>query len=81
MRSLVLFVPSSVFNRCYLLSSFYYTGMLFSRCLVFFLTTNVSQGTLCLALSLVCMHSVTAPILALTKFSYSSFGVRASDIS
>ena len=47
----------------------------------FFLTTNVSHGTLGLALWLVGMHSVTASKWALTKFSYLSFGVGVSDIS
>ena len=47
----------------------------------FFLTTNVSHGTLGLALCLVGMHSATASEWALTKFSYSSFGVGVFDIS
>ena len=41
----------------------------------FFLTANVSNGTLCLIFSLVCMHSAVAFMWVLTKFSYSSFGV------
>ena len=47
----------------------------------FFLTANVSHGTLGLALYLVGMHSATASKWALTKFSYSSFEVGVSDIS
>ena len=47
----------------------------------FFLTSNVSHGTLCLALSLVGMYSTAASMWALMKFSYSSFGVGVSDIS
>ena len=39
----------------------------------FFLTSCVSHGTLYLSLSLVGMHSAVASMLALTKFSYSSF--------
>ena len=46
-----------------------------------FLTANVSNGTLGLVLCLVGMHSVAASKWALTKFSYSSFGVGVSDIS
>ena len=46
----------------------------------FFLTTNVSHGTLDLALCLVGMHSAAASKWALTKFSYSSFAVSVSDI-
>ena len=45
----------------------------------FFLTTSDSHGTLHLALVLVGMHPVTASIRAVSKFSYSSFGVRLSD--
>ena len=41
----------------------------------FFLTAKVSHGTLCLALCLLGMHSAAASKWALTKFSYSSFGV------
>ena len=41
---------------------------------------NVSQGNLYLALSLVGMLSAVASMWALTKFSYSSFGVSVSDI-
>ena len=47
----------------------------------FFLTANVSHGTLSLALCLVGMHSAAASKWALTKFSYSSFGVCVSDFS
>ena len=47
----------------------------------FFLTANVSHGTLGLALCLVSMHSAAASQWALTKFSYSSFGVCVSDFS
>ena len=47
----------------------------------FFLTANVSHGTLGLALCLVGTHSVAASKWAFTKFSYSSFGVGVSDIS
>ena len=43
----------------------------------FFLTADVPHGTLGLALCLVGMHSEWA----LTKFSYSSFGVGVFDIS
>ena len=41
----------------------------------FFLTANVSHGTLSFVLCLVDMHSAVATKWALTKFSYSSFGV------
>ena len=44
----------------------------------FFLTTNVSHGTLGLVLCLVGMHSAVASLWALTKFLYSSFGVCVS---
>ena len=47
----------------------------------FFLTTNVSFGTLSLALCLVGMHSAAASKWALMKFSYSLFGVGVSHIS
>ena len=47
----------------------------------FFLTANVSHWTLGLALCLVGMHSVAASKWALTKFSYSSFGVCVSVFS
>ena len=46
----------------------------------FFLTANVSHGTLGLALCLVGMHSAASK-RAFTKFSYSSFGVLFSDFS
>ena len=46
-----------------------------------FLTVNISHETLGLALCLVGMHSATASKWALTKFSYSSFGVGVYDIS
>ena len=42
------------------------------------LTANVSHGTQGLVLCLVGMHSAAASKWALTKFSYSSFGVRVS---
>ena len=44
----------------------------------FSLTANVSHGTLGLVLCLVGMHSAAASKWALTKFSYSSFGVCVS---
>ena len=47
----------------------------------FFLTDNVSDGTLGLALCLVDTHSAATCKWALTKFSYSSIGVGVSDIS
>ena len=47
----------------------------------FFLTANVSHGTLGLALCLVGMHSAAASYLAFTKFSYSSFVVYVSVLS
>ena len=47
----------------------------------FFLTANVSHGTLCLALGLVGIHSAAASMWEMMKFSYLSFGVGASDIS
>ena len=47
----------------------------------FFLTANVSDGTLCLVLCLVGMHSAATWKWALTKFSYSSFGVCVSVFS
>ena len=46
----------------------------------FFLTANISHGTLCLTLCLVGMHSAAASKWAVTKFSYSLFGVGVSDI-
>ena len=45
------------------------------------LTANVSHGILGLALCLVGIHSAAVYLLALTKFSYSSFRVCFSDIS
>ena len=47
----------------------------------FFLTANVSHGTLGLAFCLVGMHSAVASKWALAKFSYSSFGVYVSVFS
>ena len=44
----------------------------------FSLTANVSHGTLDLVLCFVSMHFAAASRCALTKFSYSSFGVRIS---
>ena len=41
----------------------------------FFLAAKIFQGIICLALRLVGMHSTAASMWALTKFSYSSFGV------
>ena len=42
----------------------------------FFLTANVSQGTICLALSLIGMHAAAAAAAAAAFiFLYSSFGV------
>ena len=46
-----------------------------------FLTANVSHGTMSLALYLVGMHSAATSNWALTKFSYSSFGICVSDFS
>ena len=43
----------------------------------FSLTANISDGTLYFVLVLVGMNSTAASRLALTKFSYSSFGVCA----
>ena len=45
------------------------------------LTANVSHGTLDLALSFVGMHFAATSRCVLTKFSYSSFGVRISVFS
>ena len=53
----------------------------FLRLYAFFLTANISHGTLGLALCLVSMHSAAPSKCAWTKFSYSSFGVVVSDIS
>ena len=47
----------------------------------YFLIANVSHGTLGLALCLVDMHSAAASKWALTKFSYSSYGVCVSVFS
>ena len=47
----------------------------------FLFTINVSHRTLCLALSLISMHSAPASMWELTKFSYSWFGISVSDIS
>ena len=47
----------------------------------FFLTANVSYGTLGLAFCLVDMHSAATSKWALTEFSYSSFRVGVSDFS
>ena len=44
----------------------------------FSLTANVSHGTLDLVLGFIAMHFAAASRCALTKFSYSSFGVRFS---
>ena len=46
----------------------------------FFLTVDVFHRSLGLALCLVVMHFAAASMWALTKFSYSSFGVGVSDI-
>ena len=54
----------------------YLEGVFTSAC--FSLTANVSHGTLDLVLSFVDMHFAAAFRCALTKFSYSSFGVRIS---
>ena len=53
-------------------------GRQFSRLYIFSLTANVSHGTLNLVLSFVGIHFAAASRFALTKFSYSSFGVRIS---
>ena len=50
-------------------------------CARFFITTNVSHGTLGLVLCLVGMHSSVACSWELTKFSYSSFEVCVSVFS
>ena len=47
----------------------------------FSLTANVSHGTLDLVLGFVGMYFAAASRLALTKFLYSSFGVRVSVFS
>ena len=47
----------------------------------FFLTVNVSHGTLYFTLNSVGMHSAAASMWVLMKFSYLSFGVSVSDIS
>ena len=47
----------------------------------FSLTANVSHGTLDFVLSFVVMYFAAASCWALTKFSYSSFGVRVSVFS
>ena len=52
----------------------------FSCLYAFFLNANVSYGTLGLVLCLFGMHSSAASEWALTKFSYSSFGVGVSNI-
>ena len=55
----------------------------FSRYVSFILNANVSHRTLCLALSLVGMHSAAAAAASMwawTNFSYSSFGVSVSNI-
>ena len=44
----------------------------------FSLTAKISHGTLDLVLSFVGMHFAAASRCTLTKFSYSSFGVRIS---
>ena len=64
---------SFVFDGFFLLHlAAVFTSALFS------LTTNVCYGTLDLVLSFVSMHFTAASSCALTKFSYSSFGVRIS---
>ena len=55
-------------------------GSSFHACTLF-LNANVSHRTLGLALSLLGMHSAAASKWALTKFSYSSFGVCVSVFS
>ena len=47
----------------------------------FLLTAKVSHGTLDLVLSFVALHFAAASRCALTKFSYSSLGVRVSVFS
>ena len=47
----------------------------------FFLTANVSHGTLDVVLGFLGMHFSAASWCALTKFSYSSFGVLISVFS
>ena len=49
--------------------------------ILFFLTATDFNGTLHLALGLVGMHSTAASLWAVTKFSYSSYGVCLSDMS
>ena len=65
--------------RLHLLVLFYYIRVVFSGYLVFFLTATVS-GTVLLVPGFVVMHSATASIWELTRFSILSFGVRVSDI-
>ena len=64
----------------YWLGSSYCIWKGFSR-LHAFITTNVFHGTLGLVLCLDGMHSAAASKWALTKISYSSFGVGVPDIS
>ena len=55
--------------------------VLFVSYLVFSFTSSESHGTLHLTLCLVGMHSAAASMWAVTKFTYSSFGVCLSNIS
>ena len=64
-----------------LLGSSYSLWRLFSRVHVFSLTVNVSHGTLYLVLGFVGIHFAAASMCALTKFSYSSYGVPFSVFS
>ena len=91
-KSLILLIWFCMYSVC----SFSHTFAKFIFCLLkflgidigwvppiacFFLTANVSHGTLGLALCLIGMNSAAASKWALTKFSYSSFRVGVSDIS
>ena len=77
--TLVHFVPSWV-SLALILVGFLQLHRVFTSAR-FFLTANIYHGSLGLALCLVGMHFTAAFKWALTKFSYSSFGVSVSDIS
>ena len=68
-------MPFLVLRHLCLLGFFDSFWRLFSLVHVFSLTAKVSQGALYLVLSFVGMYFAAASRCALTKFSYSSFGV------
>ena len=80
----VLLVCTILFPKCLLkflvLDFFYYIGILFSLCLIFF-ELLMSPTKLCLVLGLVGMHSVAVSMWLLMNFLFSLLGVSVLDIS